>query len=215
MLKRLIIILSFVCVFLPVQKATADDLKPAGSAFEQGILYFYAGDYHAETTENQLESPGSEFALGMGVLFDYTEYFDWGFDAIVVSRDYDTPPTISGGPFTVVSDDMSLSTLGLTLAARINYPAGMVNVYAGAGTGLYLSRLTLTASTFGLIGSHEERSTDFGYFYNYGITLKVSNQNYLGLEYRNLFLDAGFPPVTSGAVDIGGDFLLMSYTAAF
>ena len=215
MQNRLGITFTLFYALLSAGPAIAEELEKPESIFDHWRLYFYLGDYHADTTKNQLESPGSEYAFGFGGLFNYSEYLDWGFDAIVVSRDYDTPENVSGGPFTVVGDDMTLNTLGLTLTARFNYTAGRANLYAGAGAGLYLSKLRLTASTLGFVSSHEETSNDFGYFYNYGVMFNISNGNYLGLEYRNLSLDTNLSPVTTGTVDIGGDFLLVTYAVTF
>ena len=215
MKHRLIIISALFYVLLSAIPATAQEIEPPTSIFDQWRFYFYLGDYHAETTKNQLENPSSEFAFGMGGLLDHSEHFNWGFDAIIISRDYDTPENISAGPFAVVSDDVTLNTLGLTLTARFNYTAGISNFYAGAGTGLYLSKLRITASTLGLIGSYEETSGDLGYFYNYGVMFKISNQSHLGFEYRNLFLDAEFSPVTTQTIDIGGDLLLVTYAVTF
>jgi len=66
-----------------------------------------------------------------------------------------------------------------------------------------------------LPGSHEETSNDLGYFYNFGVMLNISKGHYLGLEYRNLSLEANLSPVTTGDVDIGGDFLLVTYVIRF
>ena len=215
MKKHLLIASTLFVALLSANHANADELENPGSIFDHWRLYFYLGDYHAETSANQLESPGSEFAFGMGGLLDYSEYLDWGFDVFVVSRDYDTPDTVSGGPFTVVSDDVNLNTLGLNLTARLDYIAGIANFYASAGAGLYFTNLRISASTLGLLGSHEESSNDLGYFYNFGAAFNISDRGQLGVEYRELFLDAEFSPVTTREIGIGGDFLLLTYTHAF
>lgn len=215
MKNRLIFAFAFLCALLSACSAIARELEKPESIFDQWRLYFYLGDYHADISDNQLENPGSEFALGIGGLFEYSEHLDWGFDALVFSRDYDTPENVSGGPFTVVSDDMIMTTLGLNFTARLNYTAGIANFYAGAGAGLYFSKLRIVASTLGFIGSHEETSNDPGYFYNYGVMFKISDENQLGLEYRNLSLEANFSPVTTETIGIGGDFLLLSYVIAY
>ena len=215
MLNRLIITVALFFTLLPAAYAETEILEKPESIFDHWRLYFYLGDYHAETSENELESPGSEFAFGIGGLFDYSQHLDWGFDAIIVSRDYDTPENVTGGPFTVVNDDVTLNTLGLNFTARLNYMAGVANFYAGAGAGLYLTKLRITASTLGLFSVHEEASNDLGYFYNYGVMFNISDDKQLGLEYRNLFLDADFSPVTTRKIDIGGDLLLLTYVIAF
>ena len=215
MLTRFVIASITFCLLFQTGQTFAADTEQEPSIFDHWQLYFYLGDYHAESARNKLESPGSEFAFGIGGLFDYSKYIDWGFDAIAISRDYDTPGTVSGGPFTVVSEDMSMTTLGLTINARLKYTAGIAEIYAGGGTGLYFSKLVVTGSTLGFVGSHEERSTDVGYFYNYGATFEIANKHRLGLEYRKVFLDGDFSPVTTEKVDIGGDFLLVNYYVMF
>lgn len=186
------------------------------SIFNQsGSFYFYLGDFDAEITPVELENPTSEFAFGLGALFDYEEHIDWGIDLLLVSRKYDTPATVSGGPFTVVSDDMTVDTFGITVNLRFKFPAGSFVWYAGAGTGVYFSKLTLTASTLGLPGTHEEKSNDFGYAYYWGMMFNISNQNYLGVEYRYLSLEASFSPVTTSSHEVGGELLFLTYTFRF
>lgn len=214
MLYRLIISL-LVYALLLANPVNADEPEQSLIFPEVGQVYFYLGDFDAETTGNELQNPGSEFAFGMGLLFEHSAHLDWGFDFIVFFREYDTPPAVSGGSFTVVSDDMGLTTMGMAINTQFDYTTGIIRLYAGAGAGLYLSKLTLTASTFGFPGTHEERSSGFGYFYHYGVMLRPGNEDYLGVEYRNLLLDANLSPVTVGSVDVGGELVLISYIFKF
>lgn len=178
-------------------------------------VYFYLGDFAAETTVNELENPGSDFGFGLGMLLEHSRYFDWGPDVVFIYRRYDTPPAVTGGAFTVISDDMGLSTLGLALHGRFSHVAGPVQLYAGAGAGLYISKLTLSASTLGFIGTYEVQSNDMGFSYFYGLGLKLSNANYLGIEYRYLALDASLTPVTTSTVKIGGELVVFIYSHQF
>lgn len=210
--NRIIITFTFLYALLSAGFATAEELETSKPIFDQWSLYFYLGDHHADTTKNQLESPSSEFALGMGGGFDYSEYLDLGFDVLYASKSYDTPENVSCGPLFGCRDDMTIDTLGLNLTARLTYTMGITSFYTGVGTGLYFTELTLTTV---IPGSHEESSNDLGYFYNFGVMLNISNDNYLGLEYRNLTLEANLSPITTEDVDIGGDFLLATYVVSF
>jgi hypothetical protein len=214
MRSRLIILPAFFCALLSTVCAVAEPVTTQQSIFEQWRFHFYIGDYHAESSDNELKSPGSEFGFGLGGLLDYSEHLAWGFDAMLVSRDYDTPDTVSGGPFTVVSDDVGVNSLGLNLIARFSYSAGITNFYAGAGAGLYFTTMTISASTLGFLGTYEETSRDLGYYYNYGLLFDIADGHQLGLEYRNLSLKSDFSPVTTQSISIGGDFLLLTYAMA-
>ena len=206
----------FVCSLLlspGLIKADTAETTSASPTIKE--VYFYLGDFDADLTANELENPGSEFGLGVGMLLEHATYFDWGGDVLVIYRQYDTPSTVSGGAFTVVSDDMSLSTIGLGFYGRFSHVAGPVRLYAGAGAGLYFSKLTLSASTLGFVGSYEVQSNDMGLSYFYGLRLKLSNEDYLGVEYRHLNLDASLIPVTTGTVEIGGELVLLIYAHSF
>lgn len=216
MLPRIPFFLLVFSVLLLAECSWADESEGERQFPEEGRFYFYLGDFDAEITGNELENPRSEFAFGLGLLFEQADYLDWGFDVIVINRRYDTPPTVTGGPFTIVSDDMSLSTLGLTVSARVKYAeANLVSVYAGAEAGLYFSKLTLSASTLGFPGTHEEQSNDPGMSYLYGVMLNLDNDNFVGVECRRLFLESSLSPVTTGAVDVGGRLVLLTYAFRF
>ncbi|TNF35362.1 MAG: hypothetical protein EP315_06000 [Gammaproteobacteria bacterium] len=206
-----------IVLLLSVASVRAQETEIASpSLFNRpGTFYCYLGDFDAEVTPGELDHPTSEFAFGLGALFDYTDHVDWGLDMLLVTRQYDTPSSVSGGAFTVVSDDMTLDTVGLTIHIRFKFPTSYAIWYAGAGGGLYFSRLTLTASTFGLPGSHEEKSNDLGLSYYWGMAFNISNQNYLGLEYRYLSVDANLSPVTTAEHEVGGELLFMSYSFTF
>lgn len=214
MLYRLVTTFLFY-ILLSVNPANAEESPQPPLLPEDGQVYFYLGDFDAEVTGNELQNPGSEFALGMGLLFEHSAYLDWGFDFVAVFRQYDTPPVVSGGPFTVVSDDMSLTTMGMAINTQFNYATDMVRVYAGLGAGLYFSKLTLTASTLGFPGTYEKSSNSPGYFYHCGVMLNLVNDDYLGIEYRNLSLDANLSPVTAGSVDVGGELVMIIYGFEF
>ena len=195
-----------------VMAETAETSSPLPSIKD---VYFYLGDFDAEITANELENPKSEFGFGLGLLLEHSNYFDWGPDVLAIFREYATPPTVTGDPFTVISDDMSLTTLGLALHGRFSHDSGAVRLYVGAGAGLYISKLTLSASTLGFLGTYEVQSNDMGFSYFYGLRLKLSNADYLGLEYRLLDLNARLTPVTTGTVKIGGELVIFIYSHQF
>jgi hypothetical protein len=216
MISMRALLVIFVCsLLLSPGLMKADTAETASALPAIKDVYFYLGDFDADITGNELENPGSEFGFGMGMLLERSSYFDWGSDVLIIYRQYDTPSTVSGGAFTVVSDDMSLSTIGLALYGRFSHVAGSVRLYAGAGAGLYFSKLTLSASTLGFVGSYEVQSNDMGLSYFYGLRLKLSNEDYLGAEYRHLNLDASLTPVTTGTVEIGGELVVFVYAHSF
>jgi len=189
--------------------------EPGEQAIKLAEWRFYLGDFKAGSIENQLENPSMDFTFGSNLLFAYSDNFIWGVDFSYIAREFDTPASISGGLFTIVNDDMHLDTLGIAVNGIFKYATGPAEWYAGAGAGLYFSILTIQGSTFGLPGTFEERDTDLGIFYQLGLMFHIAGDSSLGIEYRKLSLDTSLPPVTEGNVDIGGEFVLLSYAVSF
>ncbi|MDH5472970.1 MAG: hypothetical protein OEY61_08945 [Gammaproteobacteria bacterium] len=213
----LILLLISQCLFLPVVMA-ADETDAARSeaSFPQPHqTYFFLGDHAAINTPGELENPVADFALGLGLAYSPQDYLDLRFDILIVGTEYDTPASVSGGPFTLVSDDMTLTTFGFSLMPLLKQSVADMEFYAGAGLGLFLSKLILRASTFGLYGTHEERSQDIGFQLVAGAGVQLSTA-FIAVEFRRLNLKANLAPVTSsGNYDIGGDMLLFIYRLGF
>lgn len=212
-LNRAIKIALLLFVLLPVGHVIADESGEPALKIAQ--WRFYIGDFNAGSVENQLENPSADFTFGTNLLFAHSENFVWGVDFSYIARKYDTPANVSGGLFAIVDDDMHLDTLGIAINGIFKYATGPAEWYAGAGAGLHFSILTITGSTLGLPGTFEERDTDIGVFYQFGVMFIIAGDNSLGIEYRNLSLDASLPPITDGNVDIGGEFVLINYAASF
>ena len=219
-MRNLILTPLFICVLLvPCSLYAADNPSTQVNSSHNETLdsyapdsvYFSLGDLKTDEAVNELQNPRADFGLDLGIEYIYNDYLAFRYEMLVVDRRYDTPATVSGGPFTVVSDDMSMSSLGISVLPIVRYAVSDFEFYAGAGLGIFWSKLTLTASTFGLPGSHEERSQDYatqtllGMGYNF-------QESFIGLEARQLDLKVNMSPVTSAADhDAGGKILLLVY----
>jgi opacity protein-like surface antigen len=195
-----------------VEETSAE--MPAPATVLPGDFIFYLGDFRADDNTHDLQNPDSDFSIGIGAYSSFLPYLDFGVDMQFTFSDYDTP-NLPSDPFTVIYDEMSLSTLGLAGVIRARYDTDYSRVFVGAGAGLYFSRLAVYASTFGFPGTHEERDNNLGFFYNAGLMLKLTPEQLLGVEYRKLMLEAGFGPVTQDDADIGGEFALLTYSYIF
>ena len=178
-------------------------------------VYFLLGDLKSEEVINELEHPVADYSFGLGIEYIYNDYLNFRCEMLVVEREYKTPAGISGGPFTIVSEDMTMASLGFSLMPIVHYAVGSFELYAGAGFGFFWSKLTLTASTLGLPGTYEERSQDYGTQTLLGVGYHFDNSR-IGLESRQLNLKVNMAPVTSaGDHDAGGDLLLLVYRLQF
>lgn len=174
-------------------------------------VYFSFGDLKTDKVVNELQNPRADFGLGLGIEYIYNDYLAFRYEMLVTERRYDTPTTVAGGPFTVVSDDMSMTSLGISVLPVLRYTVNNVEFYAGAGLGIFWSKLTLTASTLGFLGSHEERSQDVATQTLAGIGYNFQ-ESFFGLEARQLNLKVNMSPVTSATDhEAGGSILLLVY----
>lgn len=216
MKKRISIMLLPVVSMLMFSFSLAAEEVPMSSTGLPDIAewYIYLGDHKGKETPG-LVHPVAQFSLGLGIGFQYNKNVHLDIELIGVEKEYDTPPSITGGWFTSIDDDMNLSSTGLCLNARFKQSLGKLEVYAGAGLGMFWSSLSLTGSTFGLPASHDEKSTDVGFqgIVGVGYQFAVSNIN---LEYRQLNLDANFMAITGvNKNDVGGELILLVYRGKF
>lgn len=173
--------------------------------------YFLLGDHKGEETPGELDHPVAQFALGLGITFEYSEHINIDVELIGTSKEYETPASVYAGPFSSVDDDMTLDTTGVSVNVLARDSKGNFEVYAGAGAGLYKSSLLITGSTFGFPGSYTDRSTDVGVQIMAGIGYKITDSSWLAVEYRQLDLEGNFSSITGASSnEIGGELILLA-----
>jgi opacity protein-like surface antigen len=94
-------------------------------------------------------------------------------------------------------------------------PLDRVDLYAGAGLGLYKTTLKVSGTAGVIPAKIEESDDDVGYQLLLGTDVYVSRNITVGLEYRWLKLDANFEPFVAGNIDAGGQFLFATVRGHF
>lgn len=173
------------------------------------------GALNAKDNPGQLESPGSGLALGFAAGYRYSRYIDLEIEMPLFYSRYDTPATVVPPLFGSVSSRSDVSTLGVVGNVIFSVRSPSLRPFAGVGGGLYFSRFSVTAQTFGYPGTYETDDSNFGYQWFAGVDLPLGGGSWLGLEYRQLNLTANFGTVTNGEIDLGGQFILLNYRRGF
>jgi hypothetical protein len=90
--------------------------------------------------------------------------------------------------------------LGLTL--KYTYPLGRLEPYVGAGGGYY-----------DVSGS--DKRLPIGFHALLGGDIRVAERDWIGAQFRGLYLEGKFNPQEMGTVRVGGYFLFVTYRHAF
>lgn len=196
-----------------VQPAWADAAADRPISATRDTFVFGAGSFSPRDANPA--PTGGRYAIYGRAQRHYPSGLHLGLDFLWTDAEYHTPAGLSGGAFTVISDTMNLMTAGLGATVGIGTELGPASLYAGIGAGLYFSRMTLTGSTFGFPGTHEERDTGLGYGAYAGLDFKVGTRSRLGIEARHHALDADFGPLSNGRMAIGGTLMLLTYRHSF
>lgn len=188
--------------------------QPGGAAarpWGDWYLSVTGGAFHAKDNPGQLQSPGSGIALGIAAGFRYSPHVDLEVEMPLFFSRYDTPATVLPPLYGTVSSRADVSTLGIVGNIIFSTRSQSMRAYAGGGGGLYSSRFSVSAQTFGLPGTYDVNDDNFGYQWLAGVDLRMGAQSWLGLQYRQVELTANFGAVTNGDVNLGGRFILLAY----
>jgi len=130
-----------------------------------------------------------------------------------------TPP---GGTFQPGSLSTRMGTLGVNLTAKLQFAMDRLEPYFGAGVGIYSTRIRTTSEAVGCVqncGDTGPRITadsrDAGYHALVGADYHITQKDVVGVEFRQLWLDASFDEVGMGKVKAGGSLLWMGYRRYF
>ncbi|MCW8922828.1 MAG: hypothetical protein OQK69_04245 [Gammaproteobacteria bacterium] len=216
---KILVYVLFINCFIVTSSVRADD-EVEQSSDDGGFpvphqSYLIVADFAAEEVPGELDNPRADYGLGVGIAYEHLDYFDMRYELLVIDSRYNTPASVSGGIFTNVSDDMSILSLGLSVIPILKYAVSNVELYAGAGISLFWSTLTISASTLGIPGTHEEKSSDVGYQTLAGISYRFVDSA-IAIEFRQLDFQVNLSPVTStGNLDAGGDMVSFIYKFIF
>jgi opacity protein-like surface antigen len=123
-------------------------------------------------------------------------------------QDFTTPGTITLPGAAARTD---LRTFGVGGQVKFFLPLDRLDLFAGAGLGLYTTNLKVKGSSSEI----DENDTDLGIQGLLGVDVFVSSRISVGLEYRWLRLDANFEPHIGGAIDVGGHFFFATVRGYF
>lgn len=180
----------------------------------QGYMTFALGGFSPES-DPQLRNPSGQYALVLGGGYRQSRYLAWEIDFSIFEQRFDTPASVGPPLFGTISGRSTLETGGLAGTAKLLYPQGGAEPYAGAGIGFYRTTLTITGQQFGFPAELSDDSFDPGIHVVAGLDLHLSERSTLAIEGRKLWLDVGFSPVLAGTVKAGGAMLLGAYRLRF
>ena len=138
-----------------------------------------------------------------------TPWHSIGFDFFSFYSRFDTPSHLQSPLFGTLDSRASLTGGGFSASSRAHLPVGRIELHAGAGIGVFFSRLRVSGATFGLPGSSEQRSTDIGWQLMAGFSHHALPRRSWGLEWRYLNVQADFGTLTNGSVQIGGQSVML------
>ncbi|KPJ63569.1 hypothetical protein AMJ44_14275 [candidate division WOR-1 bacterium DG_54_3] len=176
-------------------------------------LYFGSFDGEENLGKLENESGGFTFGGGISVKLPKRKHFSFDLEFWMTERDYDT--TIPAPMFSVIDERMTLSTDALLIGVGGFYPpAGRFRVHGTAGIGLYKSVLSVWGSTLGLPGVIEDEEVSLGFHAGGGLEVSIGPY-VLGADYRRWYLEGSFGTFGAHNVDIGGDYIGVTFGLSF
>jgi len=134
----------------------------------------------------------------------------------------DTPASVSVQIPAGTNLRSHISTGGLNLAVKFHFTQDRVDPYFGAGVGIYTTNFRTTSEDPGCQRHCADtgprvtsRSSDPGYHALVGVDYHVTEKNVVGVEFRQLWLDASFDDIGLGKVKAGGSLLWLGYRRYF
>lgn len=208
---------------LPVRRALATALllgaagataQPLAEATQASPYYFHLGlGGYLPDTNGQLSNQQGHYSLQLGGGRRITPNFAWEMDLTTYQQGLDTPGTITAPVFGTKDPRSTLSTTGIAGTAMLIQPFEALEIHAGLGLGLYTVRFKTTGQQFGVPVQLTRDQNSLGWHATAGMSLKVANQLRVGLDYRQLKVQASFGDVAPGNIEAGGGawFLLLRY----
>jgi len=203
-IRNTLLLLFCLLYLVPVAAAQSGE-RQAGRWYIGGALGGFA-----EEDNSQVTGQDAEFASFFTAGYRASPNVAVEATAMHWSQDFNTPASISGIlPGADARTD--LWTFGLGAQVKFILPLDNVDLFAGAGLGLYTTNLNVEGTSAKI----DESDTDLGIQAVLGADVFVSNRVSVGLEYRWLKLDANFQPFIADDIDVGGHFFFATIRGYF
>jgi len=198
--------------------------QPAGAGSQNvGKFYAFGGlAAFAPDWNDQLQGERGGAGLMVGGGFRSTPLVSFELGALGAAYRLDTPAGVSAQIPTGTNLRSSIATGGLNLSVKLHFTQDRVDPYFGAGVGIYTTSFRTTseaatcqqrcADTGPRVTSH---SSDTGYHAFIGVDYHVTQKNVVGVEFRQLWLEANFDDIGLGKVKAGGSLLWLGYRRYF
>lgn len=198
--------------------STAAAQVPAAAPERAGQKYFYVsgGSFDPEGN-SQLRNPSGQYGLALGFGSRHSRHVAWEVEFFNHSQRVDTPFGVPPAFLTTTEGRADIDSYGLAGNVRFIYPVGRFEPYVGGGIGYYRTTLEVQRAFLGLFSSDIKKSdSDIGLQLLAGMEYHFGEKgNSVGLQYRKLKLDASFAPEVPGKVNVGGDFLFVTFRWSF
>ncbi len=160
----------------------------------------------AEESESQLRNQSGQVANFFSGGYRLSRNFALEIDGLFYNQRIDTPPAVASS-----RTRSRLYVGGPSGVLKLILPVERLELYAGAGVGVYNTTLRDNESSF----RSEEDDTGVGVQGLVGADYFVSRNISVGMEYRKFKLRAELDPSIPGKIDVGGDFLFVTVRGHF
>jgi opacity protein-like surface antigen len=202
--------------------------QPAGAGSPDAGKFYAFGGFALFGPDKNDQLQGERGGLGVigGGGFRFTPLLSFELGVLGTGHKLDTPASASAqlpvGTFKDGTVRTNMSTGGLNLSVKFHFTLDRIEPYFGGGVGRYTTsfRTTSEASTCERHCADTgprvtARSSDTGYHAVIGVDYHVTQKNVVGVEFRQLWLDANFDDIGLGKVKAGGSLLWLGYRRYF
>jgi opacity protein-like surface antigen len=170
---------------------------------------------YTEDANSQLANQDGDIGFFISGGYRLTPHIALEVDTLLAHQDFDTPGVIPPTALGSVDGRADLYSNGIGALVKLILPLDRVELYAGAGLGVYVTSLRLEGTLLGATTSLEDYDTDVGYQALIGADFYVARHVSVGFEYRLFKLDANFDSLIPGTLDMGGDLFFATVRGHF
>lgn len=208
----------FLAMHLFAASAVALEQTPSSTPERTGHKYFYmSGGSFNPDDNSQLRNSSGQYGLALGFGSRHSRNIAWEIELFNSLQRVDTPSSVPPAFLTTTDGRADIDTWGLAGNVRLIYQLGRFEPYLGGGIGFYRTTLEVQRAVLGVFSSDITKSdTGVGLQLLAGVEYRFGdNGNSAGLQYRKLNLDANFGPEVQGKVNVGGDFIFLTFRWSF
>lgn len=208
--------------FAPFAAAQAKDPESSNV----GRFYAFGGfALFAPDKDGQLQNQQGNLAnLIVGGGLRASELLSFEIGLLGFGQKLDTPAAAAPPPLTFAPGSLNtrMGTAGVNLTVKLQFPMDRVEPYVGAGVGMYSTWIRTTSEALTCTQNCADtgpritaNSRDAGYHALIGADYHVTQKDVVGVEFRQLWLNATFDEIGMGSVKAGGSLLWMGYRRYF